>query len=404
MAIGGAGGGRGQGHMRRKIAMRVESLRGAGRSGARLMAAFLMAGTLLSSARAFGGEGRIHELAEHIRPILTFEMSGRRIRLNRDIWKKSEKNKEEMRKEIEAKYAGRNLPPQFLDSQLRHVSGRPGVLQLFASLQSASGSHGVSSSQSGSTYRQSFRGNGLEARLYTAGPSGPFRMALDETAERRISLDVADDGKGVVRVLVTSGSGDFLLLVTQAEKRFTVVLVRGEKAVVKGAPTYFDFCRDEADFTEKTLIPLLADHGMAPPTSLYRPEVIEAVLLELRPFSDVDEKRVAELVKQLDHDEYAKREEASQILTRRLLRYRAAVSKEFKSGKAEAEAKMRMEKILEAPRAEKAVKIANDCRLASDADYLRGLLDLVSGPDRESVEAALAKIKAEEEAEAEVGD
>jgi len=384
--------------------MRVESLRGAGRSGARIMAAFGLAGALLSSARASGGEGRIQELAEQIRPILTFEMSGRKIGLDRDIWKKSEKSKEEMRKEIEAKYAGRNLPPQFLDSQLRHVSGRPGVLQLFASLQSASGSHRVSSSQSGSTCRQSFRCNGLEARLYTAGPSGPFRMALDETAGRRVSLDVADDGKGVVRVLVTSGSGDFLLLVTQSEKRFTVVLVRGEKAVVKSAPTYFDFCRDEADFTEKTLIALLADYGMVPPTSLYRPDVIEAVLLELRPFSEIDERRVAELVKQLDHDEYAKREEASQLLAKRMLRYRAAVEKALKSVEAEAEAKMRMEKVLEAPRAEKAVKIARDCRLASDADYLRGLLDLASGPDRKAVEAALAKVKARQEAETGAGD
>jgi len=252
---------------------------------------------------------------------------------------------------------------------------------------------GSGSSMGGRTMNRDFDVSGtIEGRLTISTSSIGISLREDRPPEREI--EILDDGQGGLRILVNrSADGAFLMILQEPNGRFAVAEARGKVFFTAGGTSFFEFYRKHRKYVEDLLFGYLRHLGVAVPPRFYGHEVKDAVLLKLTGPSEADLLRARQLIVQLDHPEFRKRDEATRLLTAGFGRYRQILAEARRDESLSAEGKRRLETIFrDRPEVEKIERIIADVGLMEDAGYLIELLAGTKGADRQAVAARLKKL------------
>jgi hypothetical protein len=342
-------------------------------------------------------DGKIQGVRKELRRLLGLAWKGRSLRLNRERWRGKAKSKEELIKELEAKYLARGMKKEDAAKWAKMSAGNrmegSDVGALVEELRGAAGCNSYSRSGGGERFNMTFSGGGMIGRVKADATS--FRLALTEEDDAERTVSFRDDGDGTVRIVVQSTDGDFFFCLVQDEKgACRVTHLVGDKLHKLAAKDFAEFFRKNRSYAQEKLLPLLEHMGIVPPLLPGNPELDKAVLARLRPLSDEERAAGEKLLAELDAEAFTAREAASKKLVAMFGRYRALILAKSKDPKASIEAKDRLDKVLEkcaAPykRADEAIAALG---LLEDPGYLVALLERAAAADRAALAAQLRKV------------
>jgi hypothetical protein len=207
-------------------------------------------------------------------------------------------------------------------------------------------------------------------------------------------IEVYDDGRRAMRILVMREDGTAVLLINQAANgRFAVADAMGERFFVAGAESFKAFSHKYRRYVNERLFGYLKHLGILTPPDPYSKAVRDVVVLRLTGLSEQETRRAWHLISQLDDIQYHKQEAAARILTERLNHYHEVLKEATRSKSLSTGAKTRIKQIfVEALEADR-IKQAIDGRgLLDDVDYLIKLMGKTKGQARKAVENRLKKI------------
>jgi hypothetical protein len=339
-------------------------------------------------------KGRLAELAPVIRRLIPLTVEKGALCLDREAWSRPPEGKaaEDLKSEFEAALVKQGLPKEWAGRQAAEMAEAPDAERIFNLLQLVSRSHGSNRSSGNNERSMQFSGGGLAAKLAIVGSA--VQVELREEKGTRRSVDVFDDGEGVLRMTASGGDGAFLAVIHQARGgRFSVALIEGERPFAAAAPSFPAFYREHRDVVEKRILPLFALLGVGAPISPESPLVREAVLSRLRPVGDGEREEAERRIRALDDADHAKREEATQFLIRKGGRHRALVEEALTRPGVSPEATARLTRVLaEGVPRRRADELAEALKLVEDAGFLVRLLAEAKEEERPHVAAALEKV------------
>ncbi len=341
-------------------------------------------------------EGKLATVAEPLGKLLQLTLEGKTLRLDRESWSRVNdgKTEEELLKEQVDKLIARGLPKELADREAKRAIGGAPVNRLWSQIQSAAGTMGSGTSSSMGRMKLSFTGRELTGSLsYTENmPTSPFQVIVTEETAPNRSLQFRAEG-GVLRITVLGPDNNFVLMLTQSEEgEFRVVHVAGDKMVSLKDENFLTFYGKNRQYTEQQLLPLLKHVGIGLPMTPYDAGIRSAVLDQLRgPASAEDDQRASQLIEQLGSNSYAKREEATKLLSEGFLRYSDAIENAAKKA-SEPETADRLKKILQDNAGTRKITgMVSSLKLTQDPQMLVLLLKDAREADRELLAKALEK-------------
>jgi hypothetical protein len=340
--------------------------------------------------------GKLHDVAGELSDILHLTMEGKSLRLDRAHWEKlpEGKSEEDLKKETLARLMTLGMSREMAEQQVELTIRRGGLARLWGRLHSAAGSGSSSSGSSGRSSRRSFTSSTLSACMIQE-EGGLFRMTVSESSSPARTIQFQDDGDGKMKILITGLESGLVLMIQQAaDGKFRVAQVAGDKAVTLGDDSFLSFCGRNRQFAEKQLLPLLKHLGFGLPTTAYDPKVRAAVLSRLRGALTKEEADQAQaLIDQLGDRAYAKREEATRLLSEGFARYQDLIEAARKATSQSAEMTQRLDKILqENADARKVGSVVRELKLDADPEFLILILKDAEDADRDVLVRALQRI------------
>jgi hypothetical protein len=362
--------------------------------------ALLLAALLAGPARAedddpaSAGLGRLEGVARITRRLLPLTVEKATLRLDRDAWSNPREGKagEDLKSELEAILVKQGLPKEWAARQAAGLSEGSDAERVFSVLQIASRSSGSSRSSGGSERSMHFSGGGLAGRLSLSGDA--VHIELREEAPAGRALEVVDDGAGGLRLSAGAGAkGDFLLVIQQSrEGRVSVAHIEGGRPFAAAGGSFPAFYRENRDYVDRRLLPLLARLGVGTPPATDSDEMKAAVLSRLRPVTGEERREVDRLLRQLDDADHAKREEATRRLSGRGDRHRGPIEEALKDASITPEAAERLKRVVAETRSRRRdAELAAALKLDEDPDFLVRLLGPATDAERPFVAAALEK-------------
>lgn len=195
----------------------------------------------------------------------------------------------------------------------------------------------------------------------------------------------------MLRIVVLGPDNNFVLMVNQGEEGdFRVVHVAGEKLVSLKAENFLAFYGKNRQYTEQQLLPLLRHVGVGLPMTPYDAGIRAAVMDQLRgPIGEADTQRARQLIAELGSDSYAKREEATKLLSEGFLRFADSIEDAAKNA-SNPETADRLKKILQDNAGTRKVTgMVSSLKLTRDPQMLVLLLKDAKDADRELLARAL---------------
>ena len=286
----------------------------------------------------------------------------------------------------------KDLPPQRAD-MLKNAALAMTLLERGCRDRWPGGSSGTRVRMGGRTMERHFSVSGAIGASLKISTSA-IEISLTELQNPEREIEILDDGQGGLRILVNrSADGAFLMILQGPNGRFAVAEAKGEVFFTAAGTSFFEFYRKHRKYVEERLFGYLRHLGVAVPPRLYGQDVKDAVLFKLTGPSKVELLRATQLIVQLDHPEFRKRDEATRLLTAGFGRYREALGEARRDDSLSAEAKRRLETIFrDRPEVEKIEQIISDVGLLEGAGYLIELLAGTKGADRQAVAARLKKL------------
>jgi len=343
--------------------------------------------------------GKFQAVADAIGRLVRLKITGKGLVLDRDQWTKDfkGKTKAEAAKILQAQLGGGRIfgNDDYAARRAKELLDGPPEALAFERLKRAVGSSSSSSGSYGSSRREKeFTGKGLKAKMVYGGKA--FALTLEETAGPQRRIEIADDGWGALRILLTDAAGDCLLVVASGGKgRISVAHVAGDEVAAYSAESFDALYAKHRQYVETRLLPLLKHNGVGIPWTRFHPRVRGAVLAAAAgPTTDADRAAADKFVGQLDADDYKTREAATKTLTADYVRYRDAIARAMKNPKKSPEMASRLMKIVSAnPDADEIVAFVAARKLAADAGYLIELLaDAQAAADRDVLVKALRRL------------
>ena len=262
----------------------------------------------------------------------------------------------------------------------------------FRAVQRAAGNVGTRTSISGSYMTTSFDGQKLYGKLELKG--GVVSIAFKDKTDVQCSLDVLDEGGGSFRLILNNADGRLLLIVQTPGGKINLVDMTGDKPVVKGADSFAALYRSNTDYIDNRLFPLFKRVGVKLFPGRFSPEVVKAVLGQLRPPSKKDQATFGTLLKQLDDDDYDKRQAAIKTLIGRYAEFATQIEKAAKQPASE-EVKANLQKVLDqSVKNREVLDVVSSLKLTDDGTYLTQLAETLKGADRKAVDARVARLNA----------
>lgn len=217
-------------------------------------------------------KGPLQGLAKPIGQLLKFTLQGQRLHMDRQHWQQpfGGKTIAQLEKEIKAEVVKRGLPRDWFSS--RHKDSNCVSVLFYRLCQTG---HVYTESTSGKGWDSSTRASSedLETRLVLKPQASlrkteesSFRFAIREKKGTKQSIDVFDDGRGAVTMLIRDDASNFLLRLAQ-ETNGTVTIheFRGANVFSAKAGSFRRFCEQNSELVQKTLFPLMKHMGMLPP-------------------------------------------------------------------------------------------------------------------------------------------
>jgi hypothetical protein len=239
-----------------------------------------------------------------------------------------------------------------------------------------------------------FDGQELSGRLRIEDQA--VTLSLKEERPPYTILEVSDDGQGQFRLMLMQDAGEVLLSIRSEKGSFRLVHVDETQQSRYAAASFLDFYRRHRRYVETQLLPMLRQVGISPPLVPYDPPVKAAVIGALRGAVGADEaKQVEALIRQLNDEAHARRQQASRLLADNFLRYRALLEKASGDPNLPSEAAERIKQIMSAAaRADQVEEIVSGLNLTGDVEYLVGLLGEIEAGDSTARGLVAARLEA----------
>ena len=214
--------------------------------------------------------GPLQEVAEGMGKLLVFSLKGDHLSLDREHWKKSFGGKTiaALEEEIQEEVRKRGLPKnwyrlQFFYSQAARVAPHALFARVFEKI------GGYSRSTNGQGWDSSLRmtaHNKLtgELILQSKGRKQPvFSVNFQETAGPERTLNVVDEGDGLLVITLTSDASDYLLRLTQRPGGpCRLQRLRGAEVLNVKAPTFRELLSRHAAIINKEFVPVMKHVGV----------------------------------------------------------------------------------------------------------------------------------------------
>lgn len=257
----------------------------------------------------------------------------------------------------------------------------PRLWQLFQELKSAAGYARSSRTTTADGNRfAGFSGGGLAAKLTVTGRC--FRLSLHEEQPPGRSVELCDDGAGVLWIRISDPAAQVTLRMDQeAGGRFRVTEAGAGFAAEAGS--FLAFYRDHLDYVGRRMVPLIRQTGVEAPLGHYSPTVKQAVLARLRALCLPGLRAEGErLIRQLNDNSYDRRQQATRALSDRFARYGGLIQLALTDGSQPPEARERLRKIArEHPRQTWVEELITALGLTEDRAYLAELLNGAGAAD-----------------------
>jgi len=339
-------------------------------------------------------KGFLNELAGPVGGLVRLGWKGQALRLDRQHWEGdlAGKGPQERLKAIEADLVkNRNMPKEWAAKQAQRLLNAWPAERAFEKLRTKAGCTSSSSSTGGQFRRRRFSGRGLAAEMRVSGDD--LVLKIEEEGAPFRSVELRDNGHGVLRLLVTDAKGSFLLVVNQsANGRLSVAHVAGEKVFARAAESFQAFHDRNRPYVAGRLFPLLRRVGVIVPWTRHDAKVKAVVLTRLSAAADPEQVALGrKLIKELDDDSFQKREQATKALSKDFARYRSLIEKATAGASPEAEG--RLARIMAENRDQDGVgRFVTERRLTEDVGYLIHLMEGAERRDREAIARKLGKL------------
>ncbi len=219
-------------------------------------------------------------------------------------------------------------------------------------------------------------------------------ISLSENKDPSRSIEIKEDGAGALWVIFCGEADGALLVINQgANGRFSLVERSGGELFTATADSYRAFARRYPRYLHERAMASLRQLGVLTPPDLCGPDVMRIVLGNLSSSEVKDAEDFRRLLRQLDSDTYAVREEATQAMILGFSRYAKLLQQAGEDEELSAEVKYRLKLIFAAAgESLRLARFVRNLRLDQDVDYLVDLLANAAPPDRPVVASRLTAI------------
>ena len=363
----------------------------------------LKLGEEIESTRAHPGEqrGPITGRRDALRAMLKLHWDGEQLRIDRRHWDVpyAGQSAGDINAEVTAMLEERGVKLNQQQQQQRQMAmmqrfggtgAQSNILRLFDELRGSTRT-GYGRTAQGDAVRTYFQDGALHARLLSSSSS--FELVLQELHGPSRTLRVADSDKGLSIVLL----GDNLIhrFHQQPDGTVSVVEVLDDEVVSQKAQSAAQLYGKEPRFVEDRFFALLDHIGVVAPLTRFHPYVVEQLIETLATDQDAIRSEVAELVRKLDASRFATRESAYAELKQGIEEYYECLYGFRKDNELSREVRARIGKLLAFGSGDNAVhagSLVSVMGLASDADYLDEVRDLVKEADRALVDERLKQL------------
>lgn len=358
---------------------------------------FLLVTVLLSAsivrAEALGSslmeKGAFDAIQIPINQLITLKLDGSRIQLDRRLWEPDKKSADQDDEGDNANVFGGNANLRARINVNRQQ--QTPVEQAFNALQKASGGMATSRMISGNSRATSFTGGSVNGRMESTQNRVIFEIS--ENAAPFRSIQVTDDPEGIFRLMLTSSSGDLILINQTPAGGASICGIVGETKLIDTAKTFGELRRKHRDIFETSINPVLERVGIGLALSPDSPEVHAKVVAMLTPVTDADRAAASALLKELDSPDFATREAAREQLLKLYDRYRAALTQLASETTLSNDAKASLDQIRDARSSSSpAERIVVENKLLDDPKYLARILTDQDAAARTIIVAHLEKI------------
>lgn len=368
-----------------------------------IAAAFALSGVMLEgtlsaaqgpAAAAAASPGKLTDLAPSIQKVVRLALDKNRLTVDRENWRAGFANMkpEQILDELTERLVKRGFPKQFAREHATQMMNQPAIELAWQELQQAAGANHTGT-HSGQGFRElRFSGRGLSGTL--AIRDKQIRMEFSEEQAPERTLQVEDDGKGAVRVVLFKSDGTLMTILLQSQDgKLQVVDIRGGKTVTHQAVDFVEFYRLQRAYVEGELFPLLQNVGVGTPISAFSSIVQERVLARLNPLLEEEEAEAQRLLDDLESDVFATREEAAKKLSGQYERFREPILKKLAEEGISAETLSRLKRLqAERPERETIDDLITRLGLLTDLAYLVDLLETAKPAERAPILVALKRL------------
>jgi hypothetical protein len=309
-------------------------------------------------------DGMLLRVKPQLAQIFHFTLDGPRLKLDRQRWSEA--------------------PPNLI-AALNQASP---IEHIFRHIQTLAGG-GSSGMTVSNRYRElRFTGSALSGRVLTRDQL--IRFELEEVGAPNRSLEFQDDGESFR--LFLSGRRDDLYLRQDKEYGFTLAAVIGGKAIAAEGASFLDLYKRRRETFDKDVLPILnglSIHLFVPPSSADLKSAVRAILSRSPALLEEGKRLLADL----DHDQFAIRDNASKLLSERYEIYKDLIAATLKDPSISVETERRLQKIRAAHAdSQKVTQVIAALDLLNDAEFLIGLLDETAAPERGPIAARLEQV------------
>ncbi len=256
----------------------------------------------------------------------------------------------------------------------------------FNQLQRELSSSGASSSSSTGAWRVQIRAENA-AGLFRFGQVFPgrisgkpvsaapeFQALLRELESPHRELKVIAESDGSFLIQLRSQTQPYLFRLRQdSHKQVTCCEIRADSVFSAKAATFDQFCRQNYEFVENRLMPVLKAIGAGAPTTRFSPMVQEFVLRQLKPEDPEKESQFRKAIVGLDGTDFEQRQQVTLDITKQYEQWQHLIQRVVTDSEYPVEVRSRLKKILESQVSggeRERMQLVIGANLNTDVDYL----------------------------------
>lgn len=263
------------------------------------------------------------------------------------------------------------------------------ISQIVSSMRRSIGGGGMSSSSSGNgAFMYSFSGqrlNGIVQNNWPYNSNSGLKLQFTEleSPKREMTIESKDND---ISMRIIGGKEPYILQIRQeASGRFSVQDVNVTDVFSEDAVSFGEFCRQNVEYSQKRLLPLLRQAGLKLPPTPQDAEVQAAVIERFTPIDPERLSKFREMIAGFDSTQFEERQEVSEAVSESYPQYSDIISRVINDDSFSAEARSRLLELYkkhEKPEDVRIRDVIDRLQLTSDADFLAWMLTQTEDPNQ----------------------